>query len=683
MNQGKVFFLFLALFIALTLAPVPKLAAQAAGPQITTAQLLYPIWHVGGKVNFTASRLTINNTYYVWYQRPNDPYTRYAGTSLFAKTTTAPFQVTVTATDSAGTYLVSLSTGLAADTHVAVAHFGVFGTDRSSYKRTDVVHIAGGGFAPNSTILAALTTRGVSAGNLTLQIDTKGNFNTTYTLFPSILTGQLVLSLTGSTFDSRTSATATTSMSVTAAPLTISMQTQPEPIVERTSNATSSLKITYPDGSPVTTSASNSTRVEVVSDTGGIATEVQLVASNPSGGIWTVSWMPSFSANLGSFHFIFSPSDFDDKFGNLGQGPTITSNSFQITPAHTALVIQGNATIQRTLPADIVIIPTYHDGKPFANVTQASGNVTEVGGAPHQLLFNRTLDEFVGHFKTTPNSTLGTLTASATVTDLFGNTATGTITLQIVPAVLGFAVNAPPSQRTTLLNVTARVTYPDGSIITPANLPSGFNVTLSLGNFTWTSPMGLNETNTNAWSASYRLAQNATLGNYAVAMNATDPFGNAGHYTGKARVDPATFKIQLPRSVLKASPHTLVYIVADVIYPNGSALTPTVGGVVTASLTNSSGVFTLPMVFNATDRSWLLVFTAPDPGLRFGITLTFSFSADDQFGNAGSASKAFELDVGAGTQTLILATIIGALPPIILISWAIATVSTRRRKHKP
>jgi hypothetical protein len=118
-------------------------------------------------------------------------------------------------------------------------------------------------------------------------------------------------------------------------------------------------------------------------------------------------------------------------------------------------------------------------------------------------------------------------------------------------------------------------------------------------------------------------------------------------------------------------------------YPNGSALSPGVGGVVIASYANSSGTFTVPLAFNATDRTWLLTFPVPDPGFRFGLTVTFSFTADDQFGNSGAVLKAFELDVGAGTDSLILATVVGAIPPICLIGWAIATVSARRRKHKP
>jgi hypothetical protein len=194
--------------------------------------------------------------------------------------------------------------------------------------------------------------------------------------------------------------------------------------------------------------------------------------------------------------------------------------------------------------------------------------------------------------------------------------------------------------------------------------------------------MGFNQT-TSKWSAGYRLSQNATLGDYAVAMNTTDPHGNSGAYSGTIKVVPATFIFELPRSMLRASPHTVINVVVNVIYPNGSALIPSVGGVVTATFANSTGTFSVPLAFNSTGRTWLLTFSAPDPGFRFGLTLRFSFSADDQFGNTGSVAQAFELDVSAGAGTLILATMVGAIPPIGLIGWAIATVSARRRKHKP
>lgn len=684
MNQGKVLLLFLAIFIALTLTPFPKVAAQAAGPQITASQPIYPIWHVGGQANLTASRLTINATYYLFFQRPGDPFSRFSGTGLLGRNGTIPFQIPVAAADPPGTYLVSLSTSETSDTRTAVAHFGVIGTDANNYSRLNTMQIAGGGFTPNSTITVALRSGVLPAGNFSFKVDAKGNYKNAYKLPPSIPLGPVTVTVVGPAFDSGRPVSATTSMMVATTFVTVSPSTQPAATVERTTNSTMSLKITYLDGSPVTTATQNSTRIFIVSDTGGsTATEVQLTISNPSTGEWTASWRPSFSASLGSFHFEIFPADFDDRYGNKGRGIAVTSTSFQVTPAHADLSVQSNSSIQRTLAADVVIVPRYHDGNSFQNVTQASGTVTVGNRTVVPIIFNATLGEFVSHYKTNSSTPLGPLSVSATVRDLFGNTATGSFKVQIVPAVLTFkvALNAT-TQRTTLMNVTARLTYPDGSLITANNLPSGFNATVRLGNLTWSHAMDFNST-TNDWGTGYRVSQNATLGNYAVAMNTTDPFGNAGQYSGVSKVIPATFKFELPLVKMKASPHTTITINANVFYPNGSALTPGVGGVVTASFSNSSGTFTLPMYFNSTDRTWILTFLVPDPGLRFGLTLTFSFSANDQFGNAGAVAQAFELDIGAGVQTLILATMIGAIPPIALIGWAIATVSARRRKHKP
>jgi len=445
------------------------------------------------------------------------------------------------------------------------------------------------------------------------------------------------------------------------------------------------LKITYPDGSPVTTSTPNSTRVILVNESNSSTTELRFVLSNSSMGIWTASWAPSFSAKLWSYHFQAFPSAFDDGYGNTGHGTEVISSTFHVTPAHTSLVNQINSTVQRTLPVEIAIIPRYHDGSAFMNITQVSGTITMADGRKVALPFNATLHEFYSQYATNVSTPLGSyLTVSANAVDIYGNTASGTLTFQIVPAVLAFHVTPVNAERTTLLNATAQITYPDGSLITSNNLPLGFNVTISRGNFTWASQMVFNPITDDWISLSrYSLSENQTLGNYAVAMNATDPYGNAGRYSGNDTVVPAVFQILPSPASVTVTPRTSVYVEVYVLYPNGTALTPDVSGVVIASIRNSSGLFTYPMAFNSTDGSWGLTLTAPDPGLRFGLTLKLSFSAADEFRNAGTAPDAFELNVRAGMETLILATIVGAIPPIALIGWALATVSTRRRKHKP
>jgi len=684
-NSSKVFLVFLAIFIISSFAALqfPSSEAQGASPQITSNRPVYAIWNIGGTASFNATRLTGNFTYFVWYQRPNDTTTKYTGSSFAGKSGVAFFQILITGQDPAGTYLVSLSESESFDTRITVAHFGVVGVNSSSFRRTDTVQIAGGGYVPNSTVAVVLTSGGQAVANLTVNVDSKGDFNKPYRLPPSTPTGPLKVSIFGSSFDTHGPVSAISSAAVAAAQLTVVQLMQPTS-VERTSDATLSLRITYPDGSPVITLTQNSTRVILVSETNASTTELRLALSNSTMGIWTASWTPSSSAKLWPYHFRAFPSDFDDGYGNTGRGPELTSFTFRVTPAHVSLVNQGKLTIERTLPVTILIIPRYHDGSPFRNITQASGIITMADGTKVPLPFNATLYGFFAQYQTNASTPLASFIASANVTDLYGNTASGTLTFQIVPATLDFQVTPANVERTTLLNATARIIYPDGSLVTSNSVPLGFNVTISRGNFTWTTPMIFNPI-TGDWASAtgHSLSQNETLGNYNVSMNATDVYGNAGRYSGNDTVIPAAFQILPSPASVTVTPHTSVYVEVYVLYPNGTALTPDVSGVVIASIRNSSGLFTYPMAFNSTDGSWGLTLTAPDPGLRFGLTLKLSFSAADEFRNAGTAPDAFELNVRAGMETLILATIVGAIPPIALIGWALATVSARRRKHKP
>jgi hypothetical protein len=311
------------------------------------------------------------------------------------------------------------------------------------------------------------------------------------------------------------------------------------------------------------------------------------------------------------------------------------------------------------------------------------GNFAGPGGARQNIILNKTLTGFTTQLEVKENATLGVWVVSANVKDLYSNVASGTFTIQIVKANLGLDVVYPTAlERTTILNVTAKVTYPDGSKVAANTLPKGFNVTITIGNFTWIHPMIYNET-AGTWSNGYRIPQNATLGDYAISLTVDDAYGNGGQFAATSRVNLANFRFVVPIPAGKTSPLTPVNIGVLVTYPNGTALTPSVGGQVSASLTNSSGTFALPMEFNATDGSWHLLYRSPNLGLSFGVTLTFSFDALDNFGNTSLAPNAYSLAVTAAVGALILSAIIGAIVPIALSAWAILTITGKRRKHKP
>ena len=684
-NEKRLLLLLIVMFISLTLMMSPRVPAQVSPPRLATDKPVYPYWNTGGKVVLNASQLNVNMTYYLWLHRPDSRATR-VGSPFQGKNGTVLLEVNVGARDPAGTYALSLSTSGSSDTGEAVAHFGIFGTDKSAYTRTQVIVISGGGFAPNSTI--ALGVRGVNetgaAFQFNVESEANGAFSYRFRIPPSQALGTNVVTANGPSFDTGIRSSVSANASVGPSAVVIRLADSPPPTVERTAPTSVTYQITYPDNSPVTTATDNSRKVIVVRDPDETTVaEIPLILSDFARGIWRAVWIPSVAASLSSYHFEMSRAEFDDSYGNLGVGAEIVSEEFAVVRADLEIAFQVNSTLQRTQETNVTMAAKYHDGSNFANATQMAASITDPGASPVTLRINSTSRGFVAYLKIPVNGRLGPWRIAANLEDAYGNVASGTYLIQVQKAVLQFSVDTPASaERTTIMNVSARIAYPDGTTVTPSEIPSGFNVTITHGNFTWTHAMSFNG-GTGRWSAGYAIPQNATLGDYGIAMRTEDEWANGGSFATTSVVVPATFSFDVPQRVVKAEAKTFVDIFVYVRYPNGSALIPSVGGQVVATHTNSSGTFGFPMVYNSTDGSWHMFFYAPDLGVSFGITLTFSFDAKDAFGNSGAVANAYEVDVGAGTQTLILATILGAVVPAALVGWAIVTISGRRRKHKP
>lgn len=296
-----------------------------------------------------------------------------------------------------------------------------------------------------------------------------------------------------------------------------------------------------------------------------------------------------------------------------------------------------------------------------------------------------TKGDFNYAFRIPSNVSIGDFTVTATGLTFDGGQTTDVSTrVQIGKAALRFTADYPRSpERTMLVRINARVTYPSGIALTPKELPEKVNMTISQGSLARRFDMNFNAT-TGSWFGLYSISHNASLGDYLVVLSAQDVYGNGGKSIDfHLNVVRARLKFEVPQPS-RAGSLKPVDISIYVKYPNESYLT-NLAGRVNASYTvnNSSSRIVLPMMFNATERKWHMQFITPDQGLAFGITLTFSFDARDFYGNTGSASEAYTLTVGATTQAVILTGVLGAIVPVGLLAWAIIAISRRRRKHKP
>jgi hypothetical protein len=647
---------------------------HAAPVTVSTDQAFYPIWGVGGTVRITAQNLIANVTYYVWLRGPKQLVSNFTKLS-FTSTTGVSILLTMSPVSPPGTYLLSLSTSDTSDTQEATAHFGVIGTNSGSYERTETATIAGGGFAPNSTIVLSIDSASGALPGFPLNLTTLGSGEFSYDLKlpPSTPTGSLTASVRGLTYDTRELETVNSPFVVTLTTVRAKSLKAPAAQVERTAAVTSTYQLSYPDGSPVT--GANATASVILA--GQRLFSVPLILINSSSGEWQAKWTPSPSAKNTTYHFQFNPTNFTDSYGNKGQGPTLTSSTFNVVPVNLLPVIQPNQTLQRTQESIINLSATYPNGAGPANITRANVAVTESAGGTLKVVPTLNGTEALAHFRIPVNATLGNWTVSYNIEDSWGNSGSGKLIVRVLQASPIFLLQTPPTaERSTFLIVTSRVSYPDGSPFT-----STINLVISHGNLTWTPKLNFNST-TLTWSGSYYLAPNASPGQYNITWTAHDGYGNAGSIKSATLVGPAQFSFVLKSNNSTVDAFTELDLPVRVTYPNGTSLTNNFGNV-TASYKNATGtLFTIPLAYNETNATWQMFFPVPEQG-----NITFSFNATDRFGNAGTAADAYKLKIipapAALSERLLIAAVVGVLIPIGLLAWAVATISTRRRKHRP
>lgn len=339
----------LILFITL-LSLGNSIIGQLASPANPTISMEQPMYTRFNKEAYIRGTGFTTGNYYVWMQRPDQNSTRYTGTSFqpaadgsIPSETNIPINIDYPF----GTYKVSVSQSLSSDTSLTQCHFGLWGTDKSVYQRTESVLILGGGTWPGSTVtLMVRNPEKKFVFNSTVATDVNGTFSAKWRIPNNALVGSddVFIDGTGTLDDPKKDYFYRIGFTVTSATLLISVHAMPQSTYQRTETSAMDFLVKYPDGSPVVSVGGDVAPVSLTSDS-IVVTQIYPKLIDNANGVWRAAWEIPVNATLGSeYRFELNSEAFDDGFKNTGRSDKIVSDVFKITPATLRIETEINKT---------------------------------------------------------------------------------------------------------------------------------------------------------------------------------------------------------------------------------------------------------------------------------------------------------------------------------------------------
>jgi hypothetical protein len=368
---AMVMVLFAIIFIACS--PVPVIAQTL--PSLLTDKALYTLRDE--QIVLQGEGYVPKAEYAIWLQAPLDNSTRNSGLTFAAtdKGQVPPgISVPIDPSSALGTYLVSISNSTKLDAAVARAHYGIWGTDKYVYQRTEVVQTVGGGVLPKTSL--KVTIRDPSAVfvyDSTIAANETGSFLAAWKIPPNAITESYTVFIDGvGTYDSPNAEFVSISkFSVTPALLNVTVRESPSLSYERTQTASAELALQYPDSTAVTTMKDGLKPIALYAGQFKIA-DLSLAVSGTTSGIWIVKSKIPINASLDvQYKFMLPANTFDDGNGNIGPAKDVETGSFSALPA-TLLVNQSLNSTQYQVPFDTLIAyasASYPDGTSVTNAT--------------------------------------------------------------------------------------------------------------------------------------------------------------------------------------------------------------------------------------------------------------------------------------------------------------------------
>jgi hypothetical protein len=432
--------LFAVMFIAHS--PVPVIAQTH--PSLVTDKALYTLRDT--QIVLQGEGYVPKAEYAIWLQTPLDNSTRNSGLTFAATDkgqVPSAISLPIDPSSPLGAYLVSISNSTKSDAAVARAHYGIWGTDKYVYQRTEVVQTRGGGVLPKTSL--KVTIRDPSAVfvyDSTIAANETGSFLAAWKIPPNAITESYTVFIDGvGTYDSPNAEFVSISkFSVIQALLNVTVTKSPNLSYERTQTASAELAIQYPDSTAVTTMKDGLKPITLYAGQFKVA-DLSLTASGTTSGIWIVESAIPMNASLDvKYKFMLPANAFDDGNGNIGPGNDVETESFSALPA-TLLVSQSLNLTRYQVPFDTLIAyasVSYPDGTSVTNATVRAWLVAANSKVNATVVRNRENPVWIVKYAFSWGDLLrlGNWVLFVEATDIYGNTGSGSTEVSAEPYTL-------------------------------------------------------------------------------------------------------------------------------------------------------------------------------------------------------------------------------------------------------
>ena len=388
-----------------------------------------------------------NLPYFIWDQGPNENHTTYTGinfTPVSGGYIPPGVGLPISSQSSIGTYLVSISTSSSNDNSEATAHYGIWGTEKPLYQRTETAKILGGGlFAGTSFKISIRNPAGDYVITSSIIVNSGGDFNYSWRIPVDAVseTYKVLIDGTGTYDNAQQDYVSEARFSVTPAALSPTISVQPSQSYQRTELAKLSLSLTYPDGSAVANVLSDTHPVVLLQNQTTVAF-ASLSLSDQTNGIWSAVIKLPVNATISSkYRFELPALSFDDGFGNKGGSTDTYSNYFSVSNASLAIASSINGT-QIQIPfgsVSIISKVSYPDGTPLTNNATVS---VMVSTGPSSSLVTLNYDPMVAAWRGSYSSSfsdlwhVGTWTLKVRAVDSYGNTGSASYEVSAQPYLI-------------------------------------------------------------------------------------------------------------------------------------------------------------------------------------------------------------------------------------------------------